>query len=68
MSRLTSDAAPMVGAAVDPGADRVMAWVSAPGHLAHLIPLAPATARQWAAQLRQAADAADTPPEDDQGK
>lgn len=54
MSNLPS--APVVGASVQPDTNQVMAWLCPPGQqLAHLIPLPPASAREWATQLSDAA-------------
>ena len=60
MPRVTTDPTPTVGAAVDPATHQVMAWMSTPGQLAHLIPMPPELARYWASQMLSAADAADT--------
>lgn len=58
MSSLPS--APVVGASVQPDTHQVMAWVCSPGQqLAHLIPLPPASAREWARQLNDAAAVAE---------
>ncbi|MBB6174960.1 hypothetical protein HNR23_005020 [Nocardiopsis mwathae] len=59
MPRVTTDVSPSVGAAVDPATHQVMVWTSAPGQLAHLIPLPPDLARYWASQMLSAADAAE---------
>ncbi|GAA3744564.1 hypothetical protein [Salinactinospora qingdaonensis] len=50
---------PHVGAAVEPARGQVLLWVSHVRELAHIITLPPATARAWAAQITQAATAAE---------
>lgn len=50
---------PAVGAAVQPDSGQVMAWIAPPGQLAHLLALPPGRARELAAQLLTAAEAAE---------
>ncbi|GAA1748608.1 hypothetical protein [Streptomonospora arabica] len=59
MSPADTEGAVCVGAVVDPTTHEVMAWISTPGHTAHLVPLPAETARRWARMLERSADAAD---------
>ncbi|GAA1122496.1 hypothetical protein [Nocardiopsis composta] len=60
MDKVPTDPAAAVGAAVDPATGQVLAWINTPGHLAHLVPMDPVTARTWASRVLMAADAAET--------